>query len=135
MLFRSFQLMFPDATQAWWSNEVGAVAGCSCLSEAIDLGSDWYWLDWFGTFNMDFDPWIYHLQHRFLYPFGTNPDVGIVFWDNEMGAFWWTRAGLYPYVYRFSDGEWLFYSLGSVDPRWFNRLSAGEWERYPPLEP
>ncbi len=100
----------------------------------VVLGSDWYWLNWFGTFNLTFDPWVYHLQHRFLYPFGANC-AGLVFWDNEMGTFWWTSASVYPYVYRFSDGQWLWFQPTSGldgNPRWFVILSSSVWERYPP---
>lgn len=98
-------------------------------SEAADVGGGWYWLEWFGYFNLEFDPWIFHGEHGFLYPVRTAAD-GIVLWDSGMEAFWWTSEIMYPYVYRFSDGEWLWYLEGSRDPRLFSRLSDGSWEEW-----
>ncbi len=116
-----------NAYDLWWNSTPGC--GLWEVCGAVDLGGGWWWLDWFGFFNRNFDPWTYHDQHRFLYPFG-NDCSGIVFWDNSMQAFWWTSATVYPYVYRFSDNEWLFYLLGSVDPRLFNILSQDIWQQW-----
>jgi hypothetical protein len=96
-------------------------------SEAVDLGSGWRWLNWLGSFNVSNDPWIYHAQHGWLYPFADGPE-SVYFWDNEMGAFLWTSEMVYPSLYRFSDGQWLFYQKGSSNPRWFVNLITGEWE-------
>ncbi len=104
----------------------GFWASCS----AIALGSDWYFLDWWGTFYVAANPWVYHLQHHWLYPFGEDCDAGIVFWDAAMNDFWWTSAAVYPYVYRLSDGEWLWYLADSVNPRWFVVLSTQTWEQH-----
>ncbi len=58
-----------------------------------------------------------------------------MFWDDEMQAFWWTSASVYPFVFRFSDREWLWYLVGSVGPRWFVILSSDVWEQWPPPGP
>jgi hypothetical protein len=55
---------------------------------------------------------------------------GVILWDLEMNGIMWTSESVYPYLYRFSDGEWLFYDEGSDNPRWFNVLSSGVWESY-----
>ena len=94
---------------------------------AVSLGGNWMWLDWFGYFNTNSAPWIYHEQHGWLYPFGTSTD-SIVFWDPQISAFWWTSRTEYPYVYRFSDGAWLFYEKGSSGPRFFYNLITSKWE-------
>ena len=93
---------------------------------ATDLGIGWKWLDWFGFFNTNNAPWIYHDLHGWLYPF--QEPSGTVFWDADMNAFWWTNETTYPYVYRFSDGSWLFYEIGSVNPRWFYSFTTNRWE-------
>jgi hypothetical protein len=95
--------------------------------EAVDLGNGWKWVNWFGYLNTNYDPWIYHEDHGWLYPFGTST-ADLVFWDPQMNAFWWTTQTQYPYVYRFSDGAWLYYQVGSSDPRWFYNYSQGAWE-------
>ncbi len=97
---------------------------------ATDLGGGWYWLEWFGYFNVNFAPWIYHDQHAWLFPFGTEDPGGIVFYDAGMQQFWWTSSVVYPFVYRFSDGVWLFYELGSSNPRWFYNFTTQQWEEH-----
>lgn len=98
---------------------------------SIDLGGGWRWFDWFGSFNVSLDPWVYHPQHQYLYPFGTTPE-NITFWDNEMGAFWWTSESSYPYVYRYADSQWLWYceNCYSAGTRWFSLVPQGTWESY-----
>ncbi len=106
--------VLPPGSDDWW----GAAA----------LGDGWQWLNWFGYFNTNPATWIFHLQHAWLYPFGTNPS-SLVFWDNGMQAFWWTSPTVYPYVYRFSDGAWLYYLRNSNNPRWFYNYTTEAWEQ------
>ncbi|MDR3569128.1 MAG: SBBP repeat-containing protein [Syntrophobacteraceae bacterium] len=115
----------------------GAAASClanvslpqSLWKNASDLGGGWEWLSWFGRFNTGCSPWIYHAQHGWLYPYGTSID-SIWFYDSAMGGFWWTSATVYPYVYRASDGAWLYYVVGSSKPRWFFNFSTNSWESH-----
>lgn len=109
--------------------DMGADEYYGLWNASINLGDGWRWLNWFGYFYDVSSPWIYHLQHGWMHPFGTSTD-SIVFWDYAMNAFWWTSDTQYPYVYRFSDGEWLWYLEGSSGPRWFIRLSDGVWESW-----
>ena len=112
----------------------GTDASCSAnltpgglWQDAQVLSGGWDWLSWFGYFNINSSPWIYHMQHGWLYPYGTSTD-SIWFYDPEMNSFWWTSAADYPYVYRASDGAWLYYKEGSSNPRWFYNFSTNQWE-------
>jgi PhoPQ-activated pathogenicity-related protein len=96
---------------------------------AVDLGNGWKWLDWFGKFYVNSLPWIYHLEHQWLYPYETSAD-GIFFWDSTMSALWWTRETVYPFLYRYSDDTWLWYHLGSSAPCWFYNYRTSMWESY-----
>ena len=109
--------------------DINAVLQPTLWSDAVDVGGGWYWYDWFGYFSLDSRPWIYHMEHGWMYPFAASTD-SIYFWDSSMNAFWWTSQSTYPYLYRFSDGEWLWYLEGSVNPLWFVRLSDGVWEEH-----
>ena len=98
--------------------------------DATDLGDGWRELSWFGVFNIDSDPWIFHTEHEWLYAFGTVTS-DITFWDEAMQAYWWTSDTQYPFAYRFSDEAWLFYQVGSINPRWFYNYSTEAWEAWP----
>jgi hypothetical protein len=100
----------------------------SLWQNAKSLGGGWEWLNWFGYFNTNSSPWIYHEQHGWLYPYGTTTD-SIGFYDLAMDTFWWTSAADYPYVYRLQDGAWLFYEVGSSHPRWFYNYKNHGWEK------
>ncbi len=114
-------------------NDAGAVfvldtsATGSLWQNAVDLGKGWKWFDWFGYFNINSSPWIYHSTLGWLYAYGTSTD-SIWFWDAQMNAFWWTSRTTYPYLYRASDGSWLYYQEGSSNPCWFYNFNTGRWE-------
>jgi hypothetical protein len=96
---------------------------------AADLGGGWKWLPWLGSFNVNEDPWIYHAQHGWLYSFTTSSQ-SVYFWDGAMASILYTSDTLYPSMYRFSDGKWIFYQKGSKNPRWFVDLLTGLWEQW-----
>jgi hypothetical protein len=96
---------------------------------SFDLGGGWRWFEWFGSFNVSNDPWIYHAEHGWLYPFADDPS-NVYFWDNEMESVLWTSETAYPSLYRVSDAQWIFYLKGSSNPRWFVKLLTGEWEQW-----
>ena len=100
-------------------------------SDSVDLGNDWRWTHWLGYFNVGVESFIYHSEHKWLYVYqNAFRSNGVYFRDDSMGSILWTSENVYPFLYRFSDGEWIWYQKGSKDPRWFNRLSKDQWERY-----
>lgn len=96
---------------------------------SVDVGGGWNWVPWFGYMSTTTTPWVFHEQHGWLYPFGSS-STDLTFWDVKMNSFWWTTSTMYPYMYRFSDNTWLWYSEGSVSPRSFLNLSNGKWEKW-----
>ena len=105
-------------------------AGGAWHSESADTGANWRWFDWLGYFNIGADPWIYHMQHGWLYVFPSVTDTdSVYFWDNSMQSVLWTSQSVYPSMYRFSDSTWIWYQKDSSNPRWFNKLATGEWEQ------
>ncbi|MFC1453184.1 carboxypeptidase-like regulatory domain-containing protein [Verrucomicrobiota bacterium] len=103
------------------------VAGAPGLwADAVDVGGGWRWLQWFGYFNVSIDPWIYHAEHGWMYAAGMST-ADIWFFTPDMGWLW-TAEGVYPYLYRHDDQAWLWYLIGSVDPRWSYNFSSAAWE-------
>ena len=98
---------------------------------AVDIGNSWLWTNWLGYFNIASDPWIYHQEHKWIYiPSITTNFDSFYFWDNDMKSFLWTSEEMYPKLYRFSDGKWLWYLKESKNPRWFVNLATSEWEEH-----
>ena len=95
-----------------------------------DLGGGWRRLSWFGDYvQMAAEGWIWHNKHGFFYVANTSTPGNVWLYANDMG---WLYTGntLYPFLYRSSDGAWLWYN-GSTNPRWFRNMTAGTWEYRP----
>ena len=88
-----------------FSDEIGG--------EPVDGLEGWFFSDWFGYYSTAVAPWLFHAEHGYLYRFPESTNANTYFYDNAMGAWWWTNETVYPFVYRFSDGVWLWYNLGT----------------------
>lgn len=96
--------------------------------DATDLGSGWKSSSWFGVFNVNNYPWIYHQQHGFMYVFGTDP-ASIWFWASDMG-FLWSSSTVYPWLWSDTKQTWLYYAIGSQSPRFFFNWNTQQWEQH-----
>ena len=93
-----------------------------------DLGGGWRRLSWFGDY-IPMGDWIFHNKHGFWYPAANSTPADIWFFTQDMGWLY-TGSATYPFLYRASDGAWLWYN-GAVNPRWFRNMTAGTWESRP----
>jgi hypothetical protein len=93
--------------------------------DAINLGNGWEQSSWFGTFNVNQYPWIYHQQHGWMYVYGTDP-ASVWLWTSDMG-FLWTGSGVYPWLWSDAQQTWLYYSVGSSNPRYFYNWNTQKW--------
>ena len=94
----------------------------------IDGVPGWFLSDWFGAYSTDLAPWLFHADHGWLYQNPGSSNQSTYIYDEAITAWWWTSQTMYPFLYRFSDGVWLWYLEGSSDPRLFYNLSTGTWE-------
>lgn len=76
----------------------------------------------FGDFNISGYPFIYHLNHGWLYVFADQGN-SLLYYDFTSGKTLFADIGLYPHLYDFSTGSWWYY-LGTTNPRWFYGYSA-----------
>ncbi len=114
---------------AGWVDKVVWLPNGGPWAGAWDFGNGWKYSTWFGYFYTGHHPWVYHEHHHWLYAWGSSPG-GIIFWDHAARAYWWTSSVEYPRVYRYSDGAYLWYQQGSVNPRWFYNTTSGAWESW-----
>jgi hypothetical protein len=102
-----------------------SISNTSPWPDATSLGNGWMTSNWFGTFNVNNYPWIYHQQHGWMYVFGTDPN-SIWLWTSDLG-FLWTSQSVYPWLWSDAQQTWLYYSVGSSNPRYFYNWNTQKW--------
>ena len=93
-----------------------------------NLGGGWRRLGWLGDYAPTVD-WIWHHRHGFWYPAAGGTSTDAWFYSQDMGWLY-TGKALYPFMYRASDGAWIWYN-GATNPRWFKNFTSGQWESRP----
>lgn len=109
--------------------EIQTIGGApaNIFAGAEDLGGGWKRLAWFGDFNDEQYPWIYHAQHGFAYIYDVSTLDNLFFFGlGGMGTVWTTDA-IYPSLYFFDGGHaWTFYQGVFDGVRVFTRFSDEE---------
>jgi thiol-disulfide isomerase/thioredoxin len=101
-------------------------------STATALGGQWFYHNWFGAFFIQDAYWIYHSSLGWLYVDATSADSVWLYFGDDMG--WnWTSSSAYPRLAQQSplSGSlpgWLYYHVGSSNPRYFYNFVSGTWE-------
>ena len=72
------------------------------------LGEGWKHVDGFGSFwNLEQSPFVFHGNTRsYIYIVSDHPDF-IVFYDYLRESWYWTRSGIFPVAFQYSDGKWI----------------------------
>jgi hypothetical protein len=96
--------------------------------------TDYHGSAWFGAYAADRLPWAGHLELGWLF-LRAAPGDGVYAYSPlpELGDFY-TGPELYPYLYRLSDGAWLYYYEGTGtfgSGAWFTDLGGGGHFRLP----
>jgi hypothetical protein len=102
----------------------------------VDGLPGWYLSDWFGYYNTDLAPWVFHAQHGWLYRDPPSTNASTFFYDDKMTAWWYTNETDYPFVYGFgvpadnagtvAGDAWLWYFEGTKTPRNFGVVTGAE---------
>jgi hypothetical protein len=82
---------------------------------------------WFGDFYDNGDGWAYHLKHGWLFVSGAD-ESALWMWDGQLGWLY-TGSSLYPFFYRHSTSEWLYYKERE-NARQFWDYAKGTWTTY-----
>ncbi len=151
MAFLAYTILFStgplfETTQFWFRgcNDLGcsftrtatvtvipaqAAAPPPALNGASDLGEDWWFSDWLGSFNIAFasDGWIFHAQHGWMFVFADSTPESLFFFDLASGGWFWTNAVSYPSLFNFGRNSWAFYFEETSGPRDFVDLVSGEF--------
>jgi hypothetical protein len=95
----------------------------------IDDLEGWFFSEWFGFYATILDPWLFHAEHGFIYRYPESRNGSTYFYDDAMGAWWWTSETIYPFIYAYNPpadnagtdtgDAWLWYFEDSKTPRVF----------------
>ena len=96
-----------------------------------DLGGGWRESPWFGVLNDTTFPWIFHLQHEFVFVFFRETENDFFLFDLSTMDWWFTSETLYPNVFNFNRNSWIFYFAETAGPRQFVDLQSGEFFNQP----
>ncbi len=103
------------------------------LGDAVEEGTTRGWREsaWFGAFQAEHLPWIYHEDHGWLMLGGDSSVEVLYFYDPVMG--WvYTNRETYPKVYSFTRSSWLlFHEESSETARRYYDYSPESWLDYP----
>lgn len=122
----------PFGNSGFGLSATGRTTGSDLFAGATALGSGWIQSPWFGTLNTSLAPWYNHEQHNFVYiPVGQST-TAIYIYDPVTG-WWYTTSTIYPSLYAFDveGGSWLFYVVGTSNPREFIDLVGGDTVTFP----
>jgi hypothetical protein len=99
----------------------------SVFSDATGPVDNWYESTWFGWFNAEGFPGIFHADHGYGQVASGGNDT-IYFNTARLG---WTFTGpqIYPFLYSFSTSNWLYYQMGS-NGLWFYDYAIGNWRSF-----
>ena len=96
------------------------------LFDGVALGDGWFESAWYGTYNVNFIPWVNHLQHGFQFLVEGAGDGEVFLYDLESGDWWFTGGSLYPSIYSFNRAAWIFYFVDTSGPRRFVDLTTSQ---------
>ena len=94
------------------------------MDTAVDLGDGWRWIDFFGSYQADRFPWVFHEQHGWIYFGDGNLNTGQFIHDATLGWIWTDRRR-YPNIYSFDRNTWMLYEEGTTDPRILTEIKSG----------
>jgi len=89
-------------------------------------GNGWGKSTWFGWVNTGSLPWLFSVDHGWLFFADSVSESGAWAHDQEFGWIY-LESLYYPNLYSLAHTSWLFYYAGSTEPRWFYDYGSGKW--------
>ena len=83
----------------------------TALSSASDLGSNWYYLNWLGSFaylGESANSWIYSLDLGYLYLLPSSTSSRVWFYSEELGTWLYTNSSLNNWFYHWNAQQWMY---------------------------
>lgn len=97
----------------------------SAFPDATPEANNWNYTPWFGFFNGESFPWIYHQTLGPMYVTGSD-NTALWMYFAPLG-FIFTNKDTYPWFYDPQLDAWLFYDTSIASPQWFYNQSTTTW--------
>ena len=94
------------------------------FADLDDLGDGWRQSPFLGLLNDSFFPWIFHLQHNWLFVAYRPEQDDLFLFDPAAGSWWYTNDRTYPSLFSFARNAWVFYFVDTGAPRQFVDLQS-----------
>jgi len=83
-------------------------------------------IPWFGLIDDSAEPWVLHETHGWLY--FEEPDSATAAWAYDAAMDWiYMDSVSYPSLYSYVEDSWLYYYIGTQNPRWFYHYNTDQW--------
>ncbi len=89
-----------------------------------DLGGGWHFSGWFGFYNVNFMPWIFHLQHEWMFLTQESVSDSTFLYDLSSQGWFFTGSTQYPNLFSFVRNAWVFYFEETSGP-----ATLSTWEQ------
>ena len=119
-------VLFPVCLFAQGSESVQTLAETPLHDAKSANVPGWYASSWFGAFNAQHLPWIYHRNHGWLM-LGKDSSRETLYFNDPVMGWLYTDPDVYPKAYSFTRSSWLLYLQGSGSPRKFYDYSPESW--------
>ena len=96
------------------------------LSGGDDLGDGWHQSAWLGFYNSSFAPWVFHTQHQWMFVSDGSTSDSLFLFDLSSAGWFFTGQSVYPSLFSFNRGSWVFYFEDTSGPRQFVDLQTSE---------
>ena len=90
------------------------------------LGFGWKQLSWFGIFNGNSHPWVYHTSLGWILPV-EDTVTSLWIWKPELGWLW-SDASSFPRMFHSNTQSWVYIHDNGQVSRW--NASTEEWEAF-----
>jgi hypothetical protein len=105
-----------------------AQGALSLLSDGVPISGGWNYSPTLGYWNSSYLPTLYHETLGFMYYIDAKDgNGGAYLYDFVTNKWRYTSPTLYPYLYDFSAGAFVYYFKGTASPRSFVNMSTNQF--------
>jgi hypothetical protein len=112
LMSTNVRIAIPDRNfETILEEQASPFAGIPVVSE-----HGWKYVDWLGWVSDTHYPWVFHEHLGWVHIQEAGLDA-LWLWEQRL-EWTYTEKGVFPYVYRYSDGQWILLKMGEAPGDW-----------------